>query len=284
MPDLAKIQQMFDHLNRPLVRAKEMTKAFEPMPATWSALPAYYMRHLKSVLSNPDKLRLAMGDVTPMSILGLATAGPSMLGAIKAQPHKRLQAIAGALGNLLGGQVMQRTGFVGGLLGSFAGEGLGRALGAAVTPARHPSNVLADVASGRIDKLRGVNQKIDDILGGVQDKIGFEIDNAIRVPDIQTTEANIGGTAPALQTRPEEQYHNRNVASRGKTRPDDYPFLRMLSGLSEQVGGYEKDPLQQMMQGMNLMPAGWGQKVPSTSGLESDPRKPIPDRQISEIA
>lgn len=280
MPDFSNIQSMLGQLNRPLFREKELTRAFEAPPADWGSLPAYYMRHIKSLLSNPAKLKLALGDVTPLSILGLATAGPSLYAALKLQPHKKMQAVAGAIGNLLGGQMMQRTGLTGGILGSFAGEGLGRAVGSLLTPASKPPNVLADVASGRIDKLRSVNQKIDQILGGVQEKLGYEIDDAIRVPDMNTTEANIGGAAQALQTRPDEYYHQRNVSNRGKTRPDDYSFMRLLNTL---LTPEEKDPKQQWLQGMGVFPAGYNQKVPSESGLESDQRKPIPDKQIQEL-
>lgn len=281
MPLPQTIQHMLGQLNRPLRNASALTKAFEAPPAQWSALPAYYMRHLKSVFSDPGKMRMAMTDVTPLSLLGMLTAGPSLVAALKLQPHRKAQAIAGAIGNMLGGQVMQRTGLLGGLLGSVAGEGLGRAAGATLFPSRKPTNVLADVALNRIDKVRSVNQKIDDLLGGVQDKLGFEIGvNGPRVPDITTTESDIGGAPQMLQTRPDEQYHQRNVADRGKTRPEDYSFLRLLDALRTPE---EKDPYQQWLQGMDVFPSQWDKDAPSSSGITGAERKPLPDKKIQEL-
>jgi len=136
------------------------------------------------LFSDPKKLKLALTDITPLTILGLAGAVPSIGAVSRLMPHRKVQTITGGIGNIIGGQLMQRTGLIGGTLGGLTGEALGRLIGSPFDKARVPdaSTLAASMMAPRIQKAQGLEERIQSVLsnplgktGGVDDQT-FSVD------------------------------------------------------------------------------------------------------------
>ena len=173
-----KVRGLARLVNKPLLHGKELAKSFAEPPAAFKDLPAFYMQHLRSLFKDPKKLKLALTDITPLSALGLLTAVPSAMAANKLMPHRRMQNIAGMVGNILGGQVMQRTGLIGGLLGAVTGETLGRTIAMPFerNRSRAPdiSQALSDAASSQIGRVRRATGAMDNVMDRAQQKFSAE--------------------------------------------------------------------------------------------------------------
>lgn len=223
VPELKDILQFVaQKANAPLVNQSALRQAFAPQPATFKALPQFYLQHLKQVFSDPKKLRLALTDITPLSLVTNALSVPATLKLLKMYPHRKAETISGAIGNVLGGQVMQRTGIIGGLLGGLGGEALGRLVARPFAGSRKQApNPLAE----RLQKIRDTGQKIDAILGAAQEKLSADTafgpgaggSDGMQAPLQSTTDASIGGPPPDLQDIPGQQGNRHSISNRGKT-------------------------------------------------------------------
>lgn len=225
MPVADMIRQLATKANAPLVRRQALQKAFTEPPKEWRALPRYYIEHLKQVFSDPKKMMLALTDITPLSLLTTGLTIPATAKLLKRYPDRRTETAAGFLGNILGGQVMQRTGIFGGLLGSLGGEAIGRTLAMPFTRGAAPVRMTL---SNQLSRMRSAPQRIDQALGTVQqglgvDKLGAESmfgpggSDGVNQHNPETTESNIGGTIAELQEHPGQQQRSRDfIANRGK--------------------------------------------------------------------
>jgi len=186
--DVQSLKGLFQRGSRaalhPLFNAKQLKSTFAEPPKDYKALPRFYIDHLKSLFSDPKKLKLALTDITPLTILGLAGAVPSIGAVSRLMPHRKVQTITGGIGNIIGGQLMQRTGLIGGTLGGLTGEALGRLIGSPFDKARVPdaSTLAASMMAPRIQKAQGLEERIQSVLsnplgktGGVDDQT-FSVD------------------------------------------------------------------------------------------------------------
>lgn len=172
MPDLKDLLAFAARkANEPLLQREQLRRAFSAPPDALQALPGHYLRHLREVFSDPRKLRLALTDVTPLSLLTNALTIPATIKMLKMYPERRTETVMGAIGNILGGQLMQRTGIAGGILGGLGGEVLGRLL---AQPLTHTRRRRAGAVAERIQGLRDAGQKIDAVLEAAQNKIGSD--------------------------------------------------------------------------------------------------------------
>lgn len=222
MPDLpALVKFLAAKANAPLVNRGALQQLFARPPKDLKQLPKFYKDHLVGLLKDKRKLRAAMTDVTPLSMVTNALTIPATLKLLKMYPHQRVATLAGAVGNVLGGQLMQRTGIIGGLLGGAGGEVLGRLLARPFSSAKRK---LPGVLTERIQSVRAAQQHMDDVLDAVQQKLGADKRAAMEGAggadgmtehNPTTTDASIGGTPPAIQPHPGEQ-GRKSIAERGK--------------------------------------------------------------------
>lgn len=274
----------------PLFRARELKETFKEPPKDFRKLPGFYVEHLKSLFKDPKKLKLALTDVTPLSLAGLASAGPALAMVAKLMPHRKVQTYLGGLGNILGGQLMQRTGIIGGSLGGLAGEAVGRMIGAPFdrTKLRDAMDLATSMAQPRAMKA----QMLEERAQGLVPKMGME-HQGIREPSPTVSDASIGGSNPRLADVPRQYGTADTVKNRGKWRPDIDTLLEAVTVLTgntmtpvvsknqasspsaasqfNQLEGLHHDPLSMYHPAAN-----------SIGGIGGLPGKNIKDREIPE--
>jgi len=291
--DVQSLKGLFQRGSRaalhPLFNAKQLKETFAEPPKSYKALPQFYFDHLKKVFSDPKKLKLALTDITPLTILGLAGAIPAVGAVSRMMPHRKVQTITGGIGNILGGQLMQRTGLIGGSLGGLAGEALGRVIGSPFDRARVPdiSTLAASMAAPRIHQAQNISEKMRDAIGVA--KTGFEHEG-IREPNPTTHDESIGGSSPYLADIPQQYGNNRSVANRGKWRPDIDTLVEAIlvrpEGLNNLVGkdhaaGSSAGGQYNRIDGLHhdpLHPFDRGSQTPA--GISGIPGKRIHDRAL----
>jgi len=297
----------------PLFHGDALRSAFKEPPDKFRELPEFYVNHLKTLFKDPKKLKLALTDVTPLTIIGLLTAAPAIAGLAAAMPHRRVQTLTGGLGNLLGGQLMQRTGITGGILGAVAGEALGRAVGSPFDRRQPPdvSDALSGALATQVGRARRVTGGLDDLLARTETKLGADetpssLDNivlllkvsrvkramehqGIREPNPTTHDASIGGSNPRLLDVP-GQYgdRRRSVPGYGKTRPDidtlnqgimlanPTPSIMAKDHATDNTTGYNQ------MDGLHHDPMPMYERAQSIAGIGGVPFKRIKDRNLPE--
>jgi hypothetical protein len=224
MPALKdRMRQAAEFANKPMLQREALQHVFAGPPKELSALPKYYMQHLRQVFASPRNLRLALTDLTPLGLLQTALTVPAAAHMLGAMPNRKLETMSGLAGNVLGGQLMQRTGLMGGLLGGLAGEVAGRAVAMPFSK-RKSRDALSETADNRIQKIRDTAQRLDDLLGSAQEKIGTIATNVgyggaegMTQPNPTVMDAEFAGTSPRLQPIPGEQGSRQSIANRGKT-------------------------------------------------------------------
>lgn len=245
------METLGEFLNRPLVNRVALTQSFKEAPKEWSKLPAHYVDHLKSLWRDPKKLRLALTDVTPLSVVTTALSIPATLKLLEHQPKRRAQTVGGFIGNTLGGQLMQRTGLVGGLLGAIAGEALGRIVAAPLDRQRGPvAEAVSHAVASKLKPAANVAHKADDLLQRVQASLGEKTSSqdtkvafssqspGYAAPNI--TGDGIAGQHPSLQDVPGQLGSRDSIADRGNSRPDSdtlQGLLRFLGAFQTQTNG-----------------------------------------------
>jgi len=222
MPDLKDLLQFVaQKANAPLIHKTELRKAFRSPPKTIRELPKHYLNHLRDVLSDPRKLRLALTDITPLSLATNVLTLPATLKLLQMYPHRRAETLMGAVGNVLGGQIMQRTGIAGGVLGGLSGEALGRLLARPFTSGARKR--LPSPITNRLQTLRDTGARIDDVLDAAQQKLGADTMHGpggaegMTQHEQHVTEEHIGGSMPELQDIPGQQGNRKSISGRGNT-------------------------------------------------------------------
>jgi len=290
--DVNSLKSLFQRGTRaamhPLFNAKKLRATFAEPPKDFRELPRFYVEHLKSLFQDPKKLKLALTDITPLTLLGVAAAIPAVSAVSRLMPHRKVQTITGGIGNVLGGQLMQRTGLLGGTLGGLAGEAIGRIVGSPFDRAKVPdvSTLAASMAAPRLIKAQDIENKVMGVLGA---KTAEEI-QGIRVVNPTTSDASIGGANPRLADIPQQYGDNRTVSNRGKWRPDIDTLVEAIlvrpEGLNNLVGkdraaGPSAGSLYNQMDGLHhdlLNPFDAGAQSPA--GISGVPGKRLKDRAL----
>lgn len=273
----------------PMFNARKLRETFAEPPTDYKSLPGFYLKHLRSVFKDPAKLKMALTDITPLTVMGLAGAVPAIRALTRLMPHRKIQTITGGLGNILGGQLMQRTGLIGGTLGGLAGEALGRIVGSPFDRSKvhNISSLAASMASPRTQTAQVLEDRVRAVLAP---KVGFEI-QGIREPNPTTSDASIGSENPRLLDVPRQYGDHRTVANRGKYRPDIDTLIQAIvvgTDLNSFVGkGHAATPnassFYGRMEGLHhdpLHPYDLG--GPSSAGISGVPGKHIKDRVLPE--
>lgn len=273
---------------KPLLHGKALSKAFPETPKEYSKLPAFYLNHLRELFRDPKKLKLALTDITPLGLFGLATTIPAIHGLTKLMPHRKVQTITGGIGNLIGGQLMQRTGLIGSGLGGLVGEAVGRIVGSPFDrPAARPKDIM-DLTGSMIDARGERAQAIENKVRGLIGKSAME-HQGIREPNPTTHDESIGSTNPRLLDVPLEYGNIRSVKNRGKWRPDIDTLNEALLFLNPAPSLMAKDRFTDpttyynQMDGLHHDPLHlYENSHSSVAGISGVPGKRIKDRGVPE--